>query len=480
MKLPLKAKAILMVVSVGLLIAAAGIIVFDRDITTLTTQEYEERSLDIARALAKTVNAEQVKSLRDAICAIHDAEDEVILSDQRGTPEFNEYISHYSDIENSEEFLSLREQLRNVQDVLDVGCLYIVWLDTVDEHYIYLVDGAYEDACPPGCTDPLFWDDIPDINTLLEGCPPNITHTKEYGYLMTTAMPVFTTDNELVGFAAVDISMNDIVSRKQSFLLTSVLVFGIATIIASLIGIYAVDRTIVRPINRLSETAETYTASDLKFSEIDIHTGDEIETLANSMKHMERDIKKYYENLMETKSDLETVKEYAEMYKREANVDPLTNLLNKRAYNLAVTDLEKNGSPYAIVMIDLNDLKRINDQYGHDKGDVAIKNLAGLICKVFKYSPSFRIGGDEFVVIMTDGELEAREGLIGHFRDEVRQSFGDSSLQPWEKTSAACGYAVYDAQVDDGAASVFKRADEDMYDHKVKMKKALLLSSPPN
>jgi GGDEF domain-containing protein len=62
----------------------------------------------------------------------------------------------------------------------------------------------------------------------------------------------------------------------------------------------------------------------------------------------------------------------------------------------------------------------INDKYGHDKGDIAIKNLAALIRRVFIHSPVYRIGGDEFVVLLDAEVLAMRESLIGRFRDEVR------------------------------------------------------------
>ena len=470
MRMSLKKKAILMIVIVGLLIGIAAILVYNNGINALTTNEYESRSVDIANAMAQILDADKVKTLRDSILDIYTNEEHVVLSDQWGTPEFDEYISKFSHIENTEEFQSLRTQLRKVQDAIDVDCLYIAWLDLEGEHYIYLVDGAYEDACPPGCVDPLFLGDSLKKEDLKAGCPPNVTHTEEYGYLMSTAKPITTSDGEIVGYAAVDLSMNKIMQHIHELLLVVILVFGIVTFIACLIGILVVDKLIVKPINTLSDTAETYTANELRFSEINIHTGDEIETLADSIKCMERDIKDYYNHLLATMNDLETVKEHAEVLKREANIDTLTNLYNKRAYNIETENLEKNGGTFAIVMIDLNGLKSVNDTYGHDKGDIAIRNTARIICKVFKNSHKFRIGGDEFVVVLTDGELNICDELIEEFRNEVNRIAANEKAEPWEKLTAACGYAVYDEKTDNGVESVFKRADEEMYENKMKMK----------
>lgn len=470
MKLSLKAKAIFLVIGVAALIGISAIIVYDRGISSLVTNDYESRSVEITRAMAEIVDSDKVKTLRDNVIGIYKETKNVVLSDQWGSEAFNEYVSRFSKIENTPEFIDLRAQLRQVQDAIDVDCLYIVWIDVPNWRYVYLVDAAYEDACPPGCVDPLYVKEISELGDLNKEMKPNVTHTPEYGYLVTTGSAIHTSYGEMVGYAVVDLSMNDIVSRERTLLMTSVMVFAGLAFIAGIAGIIAVERTIVSPINKLSKAAGSYTENGMKLSEIDVRTGDEIQTLAESMKRMEKDIKEYYDNLMETKSDLETARVHAETYKREANVDPLTGILNKRAYDLAVADLEKTEKPYAIVMIDMNDLKTINDKYGHDKGDISIKTLASNIRRCFKDSAVFRIGGDEFVVIMNGDDLDIRDSLIGRFRDENRRAAKNKSKEPWEVPIAACGYALYDPKSDDCVASVFKRADEDMYQHKIKMK----------
>lgn len=470
MKLSLKAKAIFLIIGVAVLIGVSAVIVYDRGISTLVINDYESRSVEITRAMAEILDKDKVRTLRDNVMSIYESVDNVVLSDQWGSPAFNEYVSLFSEIENTPEFNDLREQLRMVQDPIDVDCLYIVWIDLPNWRYVYLVDGAYEDACPPGCVDPLYINDIRELGDLNQGMNPNVTHTPEYGYLVTTGSAIHDSEGELIGYAVVDLSMNDIVSRERNLLLTSVLVFAGLAFLAGIAGIIAVERTIVAPINKLSQAAGSYTENGMKLSEIEVRTGDEIETLAESMKRMEKDIKEYYDNLMETRSDLETAREHAETYKREANVDPLTGLLNKRAYDLAVADLEKEEKPYAIVMIDLNELKTINDKYGHDKGDISIRNLASRIRLCFKNSAVFRIGGDEFVVIMDGDDLDVRDSLIGRFRDEIRKASKSKNKQPWEAPTAACGYATYDPKAGDSVSTVFKRADEDMYQHKIKMK----------
>ena len=92
MKLPLKLKAILMIVMICLLNTVAGVFVYYQGINSIITKGYEIRSVDITSALAEMIDADQVKTLRDDVCAIFEKEDKVIQSDQWGTPEFEEYL----------------------------------------------------------------------------------------------------------------------------------------------------------------------------------------------------------------------------------------------------------------------------------------------------------------------------------------------------------------------------------------------------
>ena len=121
-------------------------------------------------------------------------------------------------------------------------------------------------------------------------------------------------------------------------------------------------------------------------------------------------------------------------------------------------------------MIDLNFLKKINDTYGHANGNITIKKLSSLICDICKRSQVFRIGGDECVVILKNKDYKKIDKRIEHFNYQIWQFSEDSSLEPWEKISAAIGYAKFDKETDKTVQDVFKRADRAMYDRKESMK----------
>jgi diguanylate cyclase (GGDEF)-like protein len=120
-------------------------------------------------------------------------------------------------------------------------------------------------------------------------------------------------------------------------------------------------------------------------------------------------------------------------------------------------------------MVDLNYLKRINDSYGHDKGNVALVKLSGIICNIFKHSPVFRVGGDEFIIILMGEDFDHLEEREEQFKNTISEIQKDTGLEEWERVSAAIGVSKF-TQNDKTIDDVFKRADEAMYKEKTRMK----------
>ena len=134
-------------------------------------------------------------------------------------------------------------------------------------------------------------------------------------------------------------------------------------------------------------------------------------------------------------------------------------------------DLQNDSEKkFGIAMVDLNFLKKINDTYGHEQGNIAIKKLCRLVCVIFAHSPVFRIGGDEFVVVLENSDYRNIDDLIAQFNGQLDEMARDEALEPWERISAAIGVAFYDPAADSSAENVFKRADKAMYIRKKEMK----------
>uniref|UniRef100_UPI00036EDF8A GGDEF domain-containing protein n=1 Tax=Ruminococcus flavefaciens TaxID=1265 RepID=UPI00036EDF8A len=158
---------------------------------------------------------------------------------------------------------------------------------------------------------------------------------------------------------------------------------------------------------------------------------------------------------------------------QEAYRDSLTGVGSKAAYTRRINELNseiaEGPAEFAVVMVDMNNLKSINDDYGHKAGDLYIKGCCHLICEAFKHSPVFRIGGDEFVVILHGQDYKNRAQITNSLRAAYKRAFEQKDKDPWLRYSAAVGIAEY-ASDDNTYELVFKRADKAMYDEKKQFK----------
>ncbi len=158
-----------------------------------------------------------------------------------------------------------------------------------------------------------------------------------------------------------------------------------------------------------------------------------------------------------------------------ARKDGLTGTRNKTAYHEYEKGLEQElyenkDLKFGIVICDLNDLKLINDTQGHKAGDDYIKSACKLICRAFAHSPVFRVGGDEFAVVLKGQDYVERGNLIDSFRRQIEENIriGNGAL-------VASGMAEYQSDSDRSVDDVFKRADSRMYEDKVHIKELKLL-----
>ena len=161
---------------------------------------------------------------------------------------------------------------------------------------------------------------------------------------------------------------------------------------------------------------------------------------------------------------------------QQAFRDGLTKVGNRAGYLAAEKDFQVRidageQGQFALVVADVNGLKTVNDAMGHESGDLLLKNASRCICKIYAHSPVFRIGGDEFVVILTGSDYERRNELLAELREKSLPCIEKLRLENGD-ASVASGMAEYRPETDCSVAGVFARADEEMYACKKQMKQA--------
>ena len=136
---------------------------------------------------------------------------------------------------------------------------------------------------------------------------------------------------------------------------------------------------------------------------------------------------------------------------------------------VALEDLQKqinkgaNDAEFAIGAFDCDSLKVVNDRYGHEKGDIYLKKAARTIGAIFKHSPVFRTGGDEFVVLLQGKGYDTRDEVIAAFNRQVEENIKNNEVV------VSIGYSTLQPD-DEQLHDIFERADHMMYDRKKELK----------
>ena len=154
---------------------------------------------------------------------------------------------------------------------------------------------------------------------------------------------------------------------------------------------------------------------------------------------------------------------------QESNTDPLTGVKNRHAFFRWADDIdgrivEGDRTGFAVVVCDINDLKKINDSLGHAAGDECIRKASAKICRIFSHSPVFRYGGDEFVVILEGEDYDRNEELM----NEVEEV--SNLAKRINENTIAAGIALFEPDRHKSMLAVFEEADTAMYEKKRKMK----------
>ncbi|MGN0346252.1 MAG: diguanylate cyclase domain-containing protein [Lachnospiraceae bacterium] len=227
-------------------------------------------------------------------------------------------------------------------------------------------------------------------------------------------------------------------------ILITIFIFSISSIV-----IWKHTKKMLYPLEKISEVTDKYAEGDWSIQYIS-YTGDEFEKLSEGIARMARNTQDYIEKL-----------------NHMARTDAATGIGNKTSYLELVSDIINNKfNRYAVVAMDLNYLKRTNDTYGHETGDILLKEAAKYISRIFKNSQVFRTGGDEFVAILFANDYRNRKELIKEFEEKMRYPIPEA-----DDLVLSISYGMAEAPGEHtDYDKVFELADERMYRKKKEMR----------
>lgn len=233
---------------------------------------------------------------------------------------------------------------------------------------------------------------------------------------------------------------------------------AVVVLIAASLFLMYYTRRITKPLEQLTAAAEQIERGNYDLDLI-YDEDDELGRLTRSFKDLSGTMKAHITDL------------HGQIF-----IDALTKVKNKGALSNRLDEMQEaidsgaQEQAFAIGVFDCDQLKLINDRYGHDKGDIYLKKAAHIICKVFKHSPVFRMGGDEFAVILENEDYMDRDALLEQF-DKTAETVNEAAAEPWEEVHISKGFAVFAPSEDSAVTDVMQRADQLMYENKRERKK---------
>lgn len=246
--------------------------------------------------------------------------------------------------------------------------------------------------------------------------------------------------------------LKEINASRQMLLFFSIS-FSIMLALTAFAFTYFIIRSFLKPLNEL--TAASKKLADGNFDvTLSYNSDDEVGQLSQTFSTMSASLKRYYDH-----------------FHNLAYTDSMTGLNNKAAFEttkeVIESEVKLNRAAFTIIVMDVNNLKTINDTIGHEKGDLLLKHVTQCMRETFVGFPLYRIGGDEFCTIINGADAQyliAKLQAITAKRSEEDFEIFQCSYQ------IAAGDATYVKKRDKSFDDVFNRADKAMYENKKMLK----------
>ena len=239
--------------------------------------------------------------------------------------------------------------------------------------------------------------------------------------------------------------------RTKAMIFISLLILGFGLIVAIIAALLA--KRIIIPLKAIDAAARRIGEGNYD-QPLAITRNDELGELAQNMNRTMLKMKNMVQQL-----------------EALALKDKLTNVWNNTAYEQQVLEINQRIAArdphlaFSVLMLDINGMKGVNDQFGHAMGNEMLRRTIKCISSIYTHSPVFRVGGDEFLVLVMDKDYQNRFSLLEQLT-AYNQKRDYQQERPWEQLAFAAGMSDYHPETDTTYQEIFLRADAAMYKNK--------------
>ncbi len=315
-RVSLKVKVAIIMLIFTIFLSVGTIISSYLSYTSSFNRHYEDLATSITKTSASVINADDAAKVVDEVKKVYHR----ICAENGGVPdiynfteaEAEKYYSEYAYIQEMPEYKSLQTVLEKIREDNHVVSLYLGYTDVETMRDLYIVDASEEgQACQPGDIDPVEEEHIAKVQSGDYTFPAYVTNYEEYGWLCSASAPVFDGNGNVICMALVDISMEKIMSDRESYLIQIAAIIAAVAVVMLLIILLVTDKTILKPIGKLGTAAKNYIGDEKTektvFEPLNIKTGDEIEDLYDSLRQMESDIHTYIKEVTAITAEKERI-----------------------------------------------------------------------------------------------------------------------------------------------------------------------------
>ena len=368
-----------------------------------------------------------------------------------------------TDDTTTNEYKSIYRILRTFQDKITCDYIYSGRL-TDDGKIVFVIDPS---------DDPGFYGEeiiyTEALSNAAHGTPDvdDVAYEDRWGRFYSAYSPIYNSKNEVVGIVGVDFNKEWYDAQLyQNTVAIIVIIFsslfiGVLVVIVAMSGVRKRFRQVNSELATLSDSISELT-DKMEIKGVDIPsnvTDNEVDEQADELLNVGSKL-----SAMQA-----TLEKFTAYMNKKAYTDMLTGVNNATAYYSVIehkTEDIKNGTAdFAVIIFDLNGLKKINDEYGHAVGDSYIVASVNIMSEALGKENIYRVGGDEFIVVIDNASQQMIDVIFKRL-DEATVTENKKPRIFSEKVTFSKGAAIFDPNRDKAFNDVFKRADSAMYDNK--------------
>ena len=365
-------------------------------------------------------------------------------------------------------FNEVKKRLLVFQNNVEIRFIYAA-KETEDGRYVFTVD---PDPVDPGD----FGEEIVTTPALVSAADGHPTVDAEpaadrWGNFYSAYAPVFDSTGKVAGVVGVDFDAQWYEEQVLRHSITIIIV-SVLSILLGIIAVILMTHRVRTQLNGLDKGLSALSTDvDHLMAEIANYSSQENVAVLTSVSDKENDDEEDEIERLQHKIRIMQLEMsfYMDYLHRRAYIDSLTQVGNSAAYQQKTRDIDARAASglanYWVLVFDLNGLKGINDNYGHEEGNQYIMATAKVLHDGMRDANVYRIGGDEFCVIaegIDDEHLEKELAAIA----EAINTFNEKSRPCPALLSLSKGTAHFDPDHDESYNDVFVRADEAMYEDK--------------